>query len=132
MIKKTTDTNIKAVCRVMCECDFLSPDQIAHYAKIAEFKPDVDKAGNEYYKFQQKYGKSSYIKALAKALYSEMPKGELERAKVIEDFDFFLNSFGELSHTAVQYWNGSTNVLNSLIQSIKPLPGGAKGTGESI
>ena len=129
-IVKATDNHVKAICKVMCECDFLQPEEVIHYAQIAGFKPEKDKAGNDYFRFNQKYNKETYIHELAKVLYIEQPKGELDRAEVVKDFDFFLNSFAEISHTVMRYWNGLESALMTTNLSAKHQDG-LKGTGES-
>lgn len=96
-IVKTTDDNVKAVCRVLCECDFVSMDEVVYWAQIAGFKSEKDKDGNEFYRFERKYNKSNYLKALSKVLFVEQPK-EHVRADVVSALDFFLSTFGEVSY----------------------------------
>jgi len=129
-IVKATDNNVKAICKVMCECDFLQPDEVIHYAQIAGFKPEKDKAGNDYFRFNQKHTKATYLHELAKVLYIEPLSGDLDRAQVLKDFDFFLNSFGETSHTVMRYWSGLESVLMTTNPQAK-YQDGLKGTGES-
>lgn len=128
-IVKRTDENIKAVCKIMCECDFVNDDGVSHYAEIAGFKPNV-KNGIKYLKISKKYTKATYCEALAKVLYKEPPT-EIERDKIVADLDFFLNSFGENTHTVVTYSAGLENALKQITGLTKNSQDGLKATAEN-
>jgi hypothetical protein len=71
-LNRRTFANIEAVCRVMTECDFLSPSDAAYYAQIADL-PTEEEDGQKYYRFNQKWSKGNYLLALMPALFVDVP-----------------------------------------------------------
>jgi hypothetical protein len=64
--------NIQNVCRVMCECNFLSEPDVFHYVQIGGFTPEKQK-GQEFYAFDKLWSKSNYLMALLPYLFSDAP-----------------------------------------------------------
>lgn len=129
-VVKATNDNVKAVCQILCERDYIDAQEIAYYAQIGGFTPHKDVAGNEYYKFEQKYTRANYYRALADALFIDKPK-EIDRAEVISALDFFLTSFGETNYNAWRFSMqlGASPILKAL-NLTESLQGGEKDTSE--
>jgi hypothetical protein len=71
-LNRRSFTHIENVCRVMTECDFLSPSDAAYYAQIADF-PTEEHEGEKFYRFKHKWSKGNYLLALMSALFVDVP-----------------------------------------------------------
>lgn len=143
--------NIQSVCKVMCECDFLSDQDVFHYAKIAGFQPEEVKGQKAYY-FDKNWGKHNYLMALLPYLFQDAPtlwsvnkKPELKKKVIIGDtqisgeeamncfnaeeaysaLGFFLSCIGETLHDHSTFLNS----LN-LLQALQTSNGQTLGVGE--
>lgn len=127
-VVKDTEDNIKAVCRVLCERDYITADEKVYYAQIAGFNREKDKSGNEFYRFAEKYSKADYLHALADILFVEKPK-DYTRSDVLKALDFFLNNLAETRYSVWRYWNGleQSPILKAISQTELPQDG-EKGT----
>ena len=116
-LHRRTNANIAEVCRVMASCSHLDDQDIAYYEQLGGV-PEQDKI----------YTASTYPAALAEVLFVGFPQivkrgkksvkiddkaGELDREEVVKAFDFFLNCFGAMSHTAHATYN-----LSKVFQSL--------------
>jgi len=116
-LQRATNANISAVCRVMASCKHLDAEDIAYYEQLGGI-PEQDKV----------YTAATYPAALAEVLFVGFPtlvnrgkkavkvdakNDELDRGEVVRAFDFFLNYFGAMSHTA-----HATYSLSKVIQSL--------------
>ena len=115
---KRTNNNIGNVCRVMAAITGLDGEDISYYEQLGGIETQ-DKV----------YTAATYPAALAEVLFVGFPKiitrdskgikvndkfGALDREEVIRAFDFFLNCFGAMSHTANATYN-----LSKAIQSLR-------------
>lgn len=124
-VRRPTQQAVEDVCRVMCQREDLTAEDKYHYAKIAGFRTQKDKAGNEYIEFPIKYTKSTYCDGLGQALFESNPvfKG-VDRSVIHEAFGFFLNSFGETSHDVAKFYKTLAIVrdiptLQSILSSLE-------------
>ena len=129
-VRKATQKAIEQVCMVMCQRKDLKDVERYHYADIAGFEMQEDKQGNKYIEFDLKYTRSDYYNPLAEALFGEKVDGDLDRAEVHRALNFFFNSFGELSHNVLRFWQSLTvaQTLPTLESMIKDLKDGVKDT----
>lgn len=132
-VRKATQSAIQDVCLVMCQRKDLTDTERYHYADIAGFEMQEDKEGNKYIEFDLKYSRSDYYKALAEALFGEKVTADLDRAEVHRALNFFFNSFGEITHNVLKFWQSLTvaQTLPTLENMIKDLKDGEKGTEET-
>lgn len=116
-LQRRTNANIAEVCRVMASCSHLDPEDIEYYEQLGGV-PVQDRI----------YTASTYPAALAEVLFVGFPQivkrgkksvtiddkaGQLDREEVVKAFDFFLNCFGAMSHTA-----HATYSLSKVFQSL--------------
>lgn len=125
--------NIQNVCEIMCQCKFLSDQEVEHYIHIGGFVPE-QKGDEKFLTFEKRWGKHNYLIGMASVLFKDCPslyeidskgdpklkskvkigdttyKGEELREifnteECYSAFGFFLSCIGETLHDHSLYLN---------------------------